>query len=73
MYYFLIQRFFKMKSLNNPVLFKEKKISFEIEEAKENKKINVFTKMILKDLIKNKIKYSELYVKNLNTVVASKY
>jgi len=62
-----------MKSLNNPVLFREKKICFETEEQKENKKMNVFTKLILKDLIKNKIKYSELYVKDLKTVVASKY
>jgi len=45
-----------MKSLNNPVLFREKKICFETEEQKENKKMNVFTKLILKDLIKNKIK-----------------
>lgn len=59
-----------MRSLNNPVLFREKKISFEIEEIKENKKINVFTKEVLKSLIKNKIKHKEIYVKNLNIVKA---
>ena len=59
-----------MRSLNNPISFKEKEISFVNEEIKENKKINVFTKLILKNLIQNKIKHKEVYVKSLNIVKA---
>jgi hypothetical protein len=46
------------------------KLNFEVEEIKENKKINVFTKLILRKLIKDKIKYAELYVKDLDRYFA---